>query len=242
MFKVFIYIVLVYPCLLPINIGNDIKGVNITLVKVNNYINSNKFDVKGKLIHKGNTVSSSIKPSVSVALPQKKKVNKEKLLIKAVRNGNYSRVKELIKIFRLNVNNQDEQGNSLLHTACLSGNQKIVDFLLNHGARWDIRNNQGNTPLHILVIKGYHGIIQDLVWLSPKKIKNAVNIQNNQGNTPLHLAYISSCDFSNFIVEDLLSIKANEFIVNNNGQLPIELESRALHLSYYFNNKNNDCS
>jgi hypothetical protein len=50
---------------------------------------------------------------------------------------------------RFNANDQDKHGNTLLHYALESGNVIFVGMLLRMGARMDIRNKYGKTPLQM---------------------------------------------------------------------------------------------
>jgi len=50
-------------------------------------------------------------------------------------------------------NEQDENGNTLLHIACEYGNFEMVRLLIEiHNAKKNIKNNNGQTPLDIAFI------------------------------------------------------------------------------------------
>ena len=49
---------------------------------------------------------------------------------------------------RVNIDRQDEQGNTLLMVACQNNNKKIVKALLRRGANTNVRSLTGDTALH----------------------------------------------------------------------------------------------
>lgn len=51
----------------------------------------------------------------------------------------------------IDINIADEQGNTSLHGACLEGNKKFVELLLQLEARVNLQNLKGETPLHLSV-------------------------------------------------------------------------------------------
>lgn len=61
-----------------------------------------------------------------------------------------------------NPNYQGPFGNTLLHSAVISGNIQEVERLLSAGADPNIANRDGHTPLHAAVICG-HASIHDLL-------------------------------------------------------------------------------
>lgn len=85
------------------------------------------------------------------------------------------------KIDLSQINNQDNNLDTLLHLACYRNNANIniVRKLLNKGINLNIQNNDGNTPLHIACFIGHHDIASVLI------MKNAdCKILNNFGVTP----------------------------------------------------------
>lgn len=46
------------------------------------------------------------------------------------------------------INNQDEAGNSLLMIAIMSNNVELIHFLVQEGADCNLKNCQGNAPIH----------------------------------------------------------------------------------------------
>jgi ankyrin repeat protein len=75
------------------------------------------------------------------------KVGKQSMLINKLKY--YSRLENF------NINEQNEYGNTLLHTACRVRNYEIVKILLEtYNAKVDIKNEDGRTALHIATIYG----------------------------------------------------------------------------------------
>ncbi|CAG0880263.1 unnamed protein product [Cyprideis torosa] len=57
-----------------------------------------------------------------------------------------------------NLDEQDEGGNTLLHSCCQYGYEDSVNHLLQSGAAKDIRNNEGKTAYEIAISNGYFHI------------------------------------------------------------------------------------
>ncbi|RDD40279.1 Ankyrin repeat domain-containing protein 27 [Trichoplax sp. H2] len=70
-----------------------------------------------------------------------------------------------------------------LHLACQWNHVNAISILLEHQARINAKNVQGNTPLHLCSANGH--IDASLILLSHDAY---VNVKNYQGDTPLHLA------------------------------------------------------
>ncbi|XP_057584834.1 2-5A-dependent ribonuclease isoform X2 [Hippopotamus amphibius kiboko] len=86
-------------------------------------------------------------------------------LIKAVKDEDIERVKQLLKE-GADVNFQEEEwGWSPLHNAAESGNGDIVDLLLNHGAKPCLRKKNGATPF---IVAGIAENVMPLKLLLPK--------------------------------------------------------------------------
>lgn len=105
-----------------------------------------------------------------------------------------------------NINQQDNDGNTPLHLACLSFSPVIIETLLNNGANasLNIQNKKKQTPLHLICcheLKADFSIqlIRDMIT------KENLHLQDFRGNTALHCA----CLFSNST--------AVEALMNNTG-------------------------
>lgn len=75
---------------------------------------------------------------------------------------------------KIHVNAVDEEGNTLIHYAVINNDQGLFHLLLSHGAKLDVCNKKGQTPLDVV---------------EAEKIKVLLNSQDpNTGNTALHWA------------------------------------------------------
>lgn len=88
------------------------------------------------------------------------------------------------------VNFQDENGDSALHLACLGKtNPKIMELLLQNGADPNLKNNQGNTPLHNLVLAGEQKYVFDKFKKSTSaNFSSLLEVKNDSEYSPIGLA------------------------------------------------------
>lgn len=76
-------------------------------------------------------------------------------------------------------------GNSALHYATYEGHAKVVEILITYGARPEIQNFRGLTPLHTALRHPRRNVVEQLLAiLSPDQI----NISDDCGRRPLHVA------------------------------------------------------
>ena len=96
-------------------------------------------------------------------------------------NGDIKLFKTLLSelIEYININKQDENGNTLLILCTKQGFKDFVDKLLKIGAKVNIKNNLGNTALHYAVSRGYFGIADSLANYEADD-----DVTNNDGLTP----------------------------------------------------------
>ena len=99
------------------------------------------------------------------------------------------RVTQLLLEHGVDVNAQDTNHNSPLHSASYCGKLEIARVLLNHGAQVDAKNDWGETPLH-QVSHGEYESQADGVALAQLLLANGadVNVQDKDNVTALHLA------------------------------------------------------
>lgn len=133
------------------------------------------------------------------------------------------------------INDQDNNGNTILHNAFLYKNVESIIILLKYDVNINIQNLEGNTVLHLalfnfnLAIKNcdkkafiYIDILKKLITKNGKMyIKNklnntpfdiaqlGINIQDNEGNTLLHtLIKRGKIEKSNFLI-NFLNVNLN---------------------------------
>jgi ankyrin repeat protein len=110
-----------------------------------------------------------------------------------------------------------EWGATPLHLAARDGRLEIVDVLLKAGARADIADDRGSTPLHWAA--GHPGVISILVERGA-----SVNMVDRSGRTVLHwAANIGAADS----IDALLKRGADVNIQDLSGSTPLHLASRA---------------
>ncbi|XP_041355391.1 ankyrin-1-like [Gigantopelta aegis] len=83
----------------------------------------------------------------------------------------------------VNINLQNEDGNTPLHFAVQGLSFNIVNHLVEHGGEINQQNENGNTPLHYAAQHGSVDIVSCLV-----ENQAELDAEDKSGNTPLHLA------------------------------------------------------
>lgn len=128
-----------------------------------------------------------------------------------------------------NPNLQDMDGRTILHYAFLSGNEGLFKESIKGRGPCDIniRDNEGNTALHIAIEKDVLHTVMPLGEYPIMKaaLFNQINkpdlsLQNNNGDTLLHLAvrkgYVE-------LVEELLHYHPNVLLTNKNNESPLSI-------------------
>lgn len=114
----------------------------------------------------------------------------------------------------MTINSDDEDGMTL-DIAVTDGNIDTVKLLISQGADVNVRDIDGNTPLHIAAEFGYINIAKLLIANRAK-----INIKNNDNETPLHIAAEKG---HRNIVKLLLSRRANINVRDNNRNTPLHV-------------------
>ncbi|KAL3623356.1 hypothetical protein CASFOL_032172 [Castilleja foliolosa] len=121
-----------------------------------------------------------------------------------------------------NIDEPMEDGDTLLHLACLYGHLNCVQFLLERGANLEAKDEDGGTPLHDACAGGYTEIAQFLINRAndPEHVKRMLETVDVEGDTPLHHA--ARGEYSDTI-KLLLARGASSTKKNIYGKTPIEL-------------------
>ncbi|CAI9731786.1 repeat domain-containing 46-like [Octopus vulgaris] len=98
----------------------------------------------------------------------------------AILDGDISKVKELLDLKTYDTNEQTNSGKTALHLAAIRGYSEIIELLLNHGANPNIKDRNGNTPLH------WCGHIESTDLLVSHGA--SLSIRNKMHKTPIQLA------------------------------------------------------
>lgn len=113
---------------------------------------------------------------------------------RAVLEGDASYVEEYLR--KYNRVNQPLTHNDyrerILHLAARAGysqkkHQKVMDLVIAVRPQLDVKNYQGNTPMHIATANGQVEVVERLIKYGGSS-KAGVNARNNRGETPLMLA------------------------------------------------------
>jgi len=129
------------------------------------------------------------------------------------KSGDLNEIKLLIESDPSRINQKDEDGNSLLHSAARAGNADLVKYLASKGADVDLKDNYGQTPLQIAAHLDNLDVVNQLVSHGAD-----INVRDFIGKTPLHDAAYSG-KFQ--IVEYLISQGADINTKEINGDSPL---------------------
>ncbi|RMJ17989.1 hypothetical protein CDV36_002269 [Fusarium kuroshium] len=120
---------------------------------------------------------------------------------------------QVLGLFQLDQNAQDEQGRTQLHRAVLDRDIEQVRLLLNAGAAVDIRDHTSNTPLHNAVTAESVEIVLLILRFGAD-----VDARNRQGRAPLHLALSQPC-----VINALVDNGADASLQDEKGDTPLHL-------------------
>lgn len=74
---------------------------------------------------------------------------KTNLLHRATRENNQTVVSELLKCRYRNFDAKNQDGQTVVHLACIYSTEEILKLLIKVGANVNSRDTSGNTPLHV---------------------------------------------------------------------------------------------
>eukprot|EP00727_Mastigamoeba_balamuthi_P006173 m51a1_g2175 putative ankyrin repeat-containing protein (759) ;mRNA; f:77335-80720 len=138
-------------------------------------------------------------------------------LFAAVENNDLYTIMNVVDNPKVNINEQNQLGNTALHEACRKWeNEHIMLTLLRcPEVRADIPNNGGNTALHLFCSEfrnpNCDQVLEGLIARGAD-----VNARNKEGETPLHRAVLNTA-IRLMLVERLLARGADATIVTKGG-------------------------
>jgi ankyrin repeat protein len=138
----------------------------------------------------------------------------EEKFVVAAAAGEVERVRECIHRIGVNINWQDERGETALMKAARRGDGSVAMELMNARANCDLTNESGNTALHFACKSSHRQIVHLLGEAGAD-----VNLQNSKGNTPAHVA-ASRSELA--ILDELNRFGYDWMIVNKEGRNALE--------------------
>lgn len=136
------------------------------------------------------------------------------------REGNVIQVRVWLDDTEHDMNQGDDHGFSPLHWASKEGHLKIVELLIQRGARINATNRGDDIPLHLASAHGHRDVVHLLL-----RNRADVNFVNEHGNTPLHYACFWGYQQ---IAEDLVTNGALISIANKDNHTPLDKTRGAL--------------
>jgi len=122
--------------------------------------------------------------------------------------------------FNAAVEDEDEDGRTLLHWFAKFGRPDEVRVLLDHNAAVDAEDDDGDTALHRAAKRGREGVVRVLL-----EFKAAVDAKNDKGVTPLSLAASDGPRYSGAtgdVVQTLLDHGADGQAKDESGQTALQ--------------------
>ncbi|KAG4072863.1 hypothetical protein HA402_002606 [Bradysia odoriphaga] len=130
------------------------------------------------------------------------------------REGNSIQVRLWLDDTEHDMNQGDDHGFSPLHWCAKEGHTKLVEMLLQRGARVNATNMGDDIPLHLAAAHGHLDIVLLLL-----RHRSDVNTTNEHGNSPLHYACFWGYQA---IAEELVNHGALVSVANKDGDTPLD--------------------
>lgn len=115
----------------------------------------------------------------------------------------------------INVRYKKYNGNTPLIMATISGNKKMVHYLVSRGADVNLCDFFGNNSLHYAAQCNYPEIAEILI-----KNGTNVNAKNNYGKSPIFFSMVKN---NNIVIELLVTNGADVNAKDNKGNTPLKL-------------------
>ncbi|XP_051114263.1 uncharacterized protein LOC127239922 [Andrographis paniculata] len=143
-------------------------------------------------------------------------------LVSAAESGDLAALRLALENFDGNIDDPMEDGDTLLHLACLYGHLDCVQFLLEKGANVETKDEDGAIPLHDACAGGYTEIARLIIDHAndPAQVKRMLETVDIEGDTPLHHA--ARGEYGD-VIKLLLALGASPTSTNSYGKIPFEL-------------------
>ncbi|KAG6496288.1 poly [ADP-ribose] polymerase tankyrase-like [Zingiber officinale] len=143
-------------------------------------------------------------------------------LFVAVETGNVDALRRALDNHNGSIDEPVEDGDTVLHLACLYGYFSCVQLLLERGASLEAKDEEGAIPLHDACASGFLEIVQYMLSFAsgPDVITRMLNVTDTEGDTPLHHAARGE---HLGVVRLLLAAGASPMKININGKIPADL-------------------
>ena len=129
-------------------------------------------------------------------------------IFQAIKKHDLSSVKTILEKDITNLEKLDENKYSPLHLACEIGDIKIVQYLVQKGAKINIKNHQENTPLHLASSKNHFPVVKFLVSRGAD-----VNKKNFRGRIPAlrAIVYKSESKLIQYLINNKTDLNTKDF-------------------------------
>jgi ankyrin repeat protein len=146
-------------------------------------------------------------------------------------NGNMQ-LTVLIRDYMINV--ATSSGLTLLHCAADMGHAEMVEYLLEHEAQVQPRDDEGLTPIHMAAMGGHIEVVEILLEFGAYW-----NVRDDEGNSPLlHAAKDGNIDMVDFLIE----VGGNVLARNDKGESALHMacDAGSMDLVKFLLEKNMD--
>ena len=120
--------------------------------------------------------------------------NSTQTIQQMILSGRSTEAKELFQA-KIDINSMDENGNTALHAASQINDSELVTFLIYKGANTELKNHQGDTPLH-LALKNDGKESAKIIAAAD----GTIFAQDGQNKTALELALAKGQDYFDVVI------------------------------------------
>ena len=143
------------------------------------------------------------------------------MLLHIAAHENSLDVLEYLVSLGVKVNDNTDDGNTLLLKAAMVNSVEVLQYLVSLGVNVNTKTADGVTPLHEAVRCGNQKVVEYLVSLGID-----VNEKDNNGMTPLHIAAGALIFFDKEMTECLISLGGNVHAKDNRGMTPLHFAAQ----------------